>query len=70
VEESSLVFTYCQVPVVYQLSGKSQITVALNKGSQVIYEEQFLDTDLSKHIFTRSDQVEMITVDIDENMLQ
>jgi hypothetical protein len=69
VEEGSLVFTYCQVPVVYQLSGKSQITVALNKGSQVIYEELFLDTDLSKQIFTRSDQVEMITVDIDENRL-
>lgn len=62
--EGSLVFTYCQVPVVYNVSEVENIKVVYNNGKQVTKQGLQLDQVISKSIFERSGEINHITVSI------
>jgi hypothetical protein len=68
--QEALGFTYCQVPVIYQLAKQDQLKVLLRDGSEKRTEELILDAKLTSQVFERSDQVKMIIVNINENTLK
>jgi hypothetical protein len=59
----SLAFTFCQVPVVYHHSDRSEVVVDLADGTQVELTEGSLAADLSARVFQRLGDVVRITVD-------
>ena len=61
---SSFGFTYCQIPVIYQLTGKLGVEVLFKDGSKVNFEDSQLDESLSKQIFERQDTIKQIRVAI------
>lgn len=68
-EKNSLCFTYCQVPVVYQLSDKNAIQVHYANQSTKTLETLIMDTDLSKKIFERTGEITQITVSLSGSFL-
>ncbi len=66
IEESSLAFTYCQVPIVYSLSDESEIDVYTNEEKTEIKKME-LNSDLSNSIFNRDGKIEKIEVKIEKN---
>jgi hypothetical protein len=66
----TLIFTYCQVPIIYKVASEDQLEVILQDGTQVHSEGLFLDARLSNEVLTRSGQVKMISVNIKENRLR
>lgn len=65
----SLVFTYCQVPVVYQLGKKGGIVIDFKDGSSISTAGPCLDVDTSKRIFERTGEVAKITVQVNPGRL-
>jgi len=69
-EEKSLCFTYCQVPIVYMLSHKNNLEIILSDGKNFKYEKLILDKLLSEKIFGRTGEVVKIIVQLDSTMLR
>ncbi|WP_179375072.1 hypothetical protein [Winogradskyella wichelsiae] len=63
-EKNSLCFTYCQVPIIYQLEDDNKIEVLLNDGSVKVFNDLKLDKNISDKIFKRSGEVDQIRVSI------
>lgn len=61
-ENNSLLFTYCQVPVVYVLGEKEGIEVVKNDGSITKAESTMLTESESSLVFQRRGEVRMIKV--------
>ena len=59
-------FTYCQIPVIYQLSDKNAIDVFFKDDSKKEIDSLQLDTETSKKIFQRTGEVEKIIVFINK----
>jgi hypothetical protein len=68
-EKNSLCFTYCQVPVVYQLADKNAIQVHYANQSTKTLETLIMDADLSKKIFERTGEITQITVSLSGSFL-
>jgi len=68
--EHSLVFTYAQVPIVYQLSTASQVCVTFSDQSQQWIEGTSLPQELSAKVFLRTGAIQKITVPIAPNQVQ
>jgi hypothetical protein len=68
--ENSLVFTYTQVPIVYQLSSVSKVCVTFSDQSEQWIEGTTLPQDLSVKLFLRTGAIQKITVFIDPNQVQ
>ncbi|MEB8344754.1 hypothetical protein OO010_01755 [Flavobacteriaceae bacterium KMM 6898] len=62
--ENSFGFTYCQIPIIYELSEQSGLEIFYNNGSSAKLKKAELDESLSKQIFERQDTVKMIKVAI------
>jgi len=58
----SLVFTLCQVPVIYHKGSESSMQVSFADGSESVYNGILLPKDLSKELFCRSGKVTRIDV--------
>jgi hypothetical protein len=69
-EENSLVFTYCQIPIVYRLSTENGIEVHMESGSSLYFQHLTLDKKLSGKIFQRSGEIISILVKIQESILR
>ncbi|WP_299887202.1 hypothetical protein [uncultured Lacinutrix sp.] len=69
-ETSSLAFTYCQVPIIYQMSGVEGLIVVHTNGNTTKYNDTRLNSNISKEIFKRSGSIEMIIVNIDKATLK
>ncbi|MBL7852836.1 MAG: hypothetical protein JNL17_00445 [Cyclobacteriaceae bacterium] len=69
-QPQSLLFTYCQVPVVYQMSNQSSVSVQLRNGSTAKFERPELDLRTSAEIFGRTGTVLQLIVYIDKKILQ
>jgi hypothetical protein len=69
-EENSLCFTYCQVPVVYKLSDKNDLKVFFNQGTSSAFEKLNLDTIVSKQVFGRTGEVIKIVVHLKQENLR
>jgi hypothetical protein len=69
VPAGSLAFTFCQVPVVYELSDGRWIRVSSNDG-ETRSEGGSLDAETSRAVFDRLGRVNLITVGIPEDTLR
>lgn len=62
--ENSLCFTYCQVPIVYQLATDESITVTLTDGSTVAIKGSELGAEYSTMLFKRTGEISKLTVSV------
>ena len=70
-QPGSLSFTFCQVPVVYRLSGKPlRIEVKMAAGETKEFAQDALDVETSRKIFSRTGEVVRIDVSIPEETIQ
>jgi hypothetical protein len=69
-QKDSLGFTYCQVPIIYQISKNNTLKVCFNDGSSKIYDGLTVDKTTSNHVFTRSGFVTQIIVNINPELLK
>ena len=60
--KNELCFTYCQVPIVYQLGNREGITVHLSGGDREEIEGLYLGEKFSKLLFARSGSIATIYV--------
>lgn len=60
--ENSLVFTYCQVPVVYGKGSIDGIEVVQSNGESISIEGTSLNAELSQHLFSRTGKIEQVLV--------
>ncbi|MCF7569003.1 hypothetical protein L3X37_11600 [Sabulilitoribacter arenilitoris] len=60
--KNSLGFTYCQVPIVYQISEKESLEITFKNGNSKAIESLMIDSEISKQIFMRTGEVAQITV--------
>jgi len=63
--EGSLAFTYCQVPVVYQLGNKSGLKIE-SKNEVIESDTWHLDAEMSKKVFKRTGEINKIKVYINK----
>ena len=63
---SSLCFTYCQVPVIYQIAEVEKLEVRYSDGKTKLFNSFSLDFDTSQQIFNRNGEVEQILVSMPE----
>jgi hypothetical protein len=61
-KKNALCFTYCQVPIIYQLADKEQIEVIFNTGDRQFINALQLGKEFSAMLFQRSGQIDSITV--------
>ena len=68
--EESLAFTYCQVPVVYQLANESHLEVFLSDGEVIRSKDLDLDPSLSSKIFGRTGEIVKIIARLNKATLR
>ncbi len=64
VPKNGMAFTYCQIPVVYELSEKHEAKVIYTDGSSKVYKEGRLGINDSKDIFQRTGNVKEVHVSV------
>ncbi|MBU3010684.1 hypothetical protein KO506_04685 [Polaribacter vadi] len=64
IAENQLAFTYCQVPIIYNLSDKNEIEVVLNDDKKVGFNSLVLDKEISTKMFDRTNEINHIKVSI------
>lgn len=69
IPENSMAFTYCQVPVIYELGDKISMTVTLKNQEEIVFNTSVLSAELSEAIFLRKGIVQSIKVFINPNAL-
>jgi len=70
-DENSLGFTFCTVPVIYCLDNKKKIVVYYNDGTESIFEDSStLNLSISQSIFNRDKKINRIKVYIDGGRLK
>lgn len=57
---NQLAFTICNVPVIYTIGSKQEITIRFVDGKQKVIHDSVIDAETSKKIFTRSGEVTKI----------
>ncbi len=65
-----LAFTYCQVPIVYSLSGENSLEITYHDGSINSHTGLTLDTSISEKLFRRTAEIESIKVNIEKTILK
>lgn len=68
--EKSLAFTYCQVPVIYQIDASNKIQLTYSDGSQAVVDSNELSVEQSSAVFLRTNQIAQITVFIAEENIR
>jgi hypothetical protein len=66
----ALCFTYCQVPIVYELSDTNGVEVFYNDNTTARFESLSLDLNTSNQVFNRSGAVSKIIVQVKETILR
>jgi len=69
-EKGMLAFTYCQVPVVYQIAEQNKLEIREQDGTLTAFDSWEVDTEASKAIFDRSGQIQQIKVFIRADYLK
>jgi hypothetical protein len=65
--ENCLAFTYCQIPFIYRLSDRDQISVTKNDGEKISTYGLVLNENISQSIFNREGKVTKVEVMINRN---
>jgi hypothetical protein len=68
--EGSLGFTYCQVPIIYQISDKDSLEIYFKDGKSKIIESLVVDVSISEQIFMRTGEVTKIVASINSAYLK
>ena len=63
-EKDSLCFTYCQVPVIYKISDRNQVSVVFNNESSVEFKSLKTDLETSHKLFDRTGEINYIIVEL------
>jgi len=66
-EKGSLCFTYCQVPIVYQLASENSLTIIFKNRSSIISQNLSIDARTSREIFGRTGDIVQVHVQIVES---
>lgn len=66
----SLAFTYCQVPVIYEIAGQNQLLVQHQNGEQTLLDGLSLNQAMSQQLFERTGEIELIRVHLQEQLLK
>ncbi|MDP7513266.1 MAG: hypothetical protein QF587_05925, partial [Candidatus Marinimicrobia bacterium] len=61
-EKNSMAFTYIQIPIIYTLSDKDQITITLKNDERKTINGSELKPDISRSIFNRTGEITKIEV--------
>ncbi|WP_034058179.1 hypothetical protein [Lacinutrix jangbogonensis] len=69
-EKGSLGFTYCQVPIVYQISENDRLEITFKDGNSKIVDGLTLDQTTSQKVFNRLGEIQNIIVNIKEKHLK
>jgi len=69
-EESSLCFTYCQVPIIYKLAKHDSVEIIYNSQASTRLESLTLDANASQQVFARTGEVVKIIVEVNANRLK
>ncbi|MEP0354785.1 hypothetical protein [Paraglaciecola sp.] len=68
--QKSLAFTWCQVPIIYELTTeKPQLTLSVHDGTTIQYEKLSLDSEFSNALFLHSGLIKRIHVTVRTNQL-
>ncbi|MBT8220160.1 MAG: hypothetical protein KJP00_10055, partial [Bacteroidia bacterium] len=70
IDQGSLCFTYCQVPVIYQLADNEGVEVIYKNNDSKKLETLILDAETSNQIFQRTGVVSRIMVQVKESELR
>ena len=62
-DENSLVFTFCQVPIVYKRSGNMKISAYYQSGQKNVIKSNILPENISQNIFRRNGKTKKIIVE-------
>lgn len=68
-QNNTLCFSYCQVPVVYQIAGSEEVEISFKDGKSKKINSLTLDKESSSKIFQRTGEIGKITVSLKENRL-
>jgi len=63
-EKDTLCFTYCQIPIIYNLGDENAVKVDFTDGKTLQFNTHSLDTETSKKVFSRTGEVETIMVSL------
>lgn len=69
-EEGSLCFTYCQIPIVYKLAVENKLEIIYKDNSHTTSKSLSLDLASSRQIFERTGEVVQIIAQINETELR
>jgi hypothetical protein len=69
-QPNSLCFTYCQIPVIYQVSNQKSIQIIYNDNTTKKFESLTLDVNTSKQVFERTNEINQIIVNVLANELK
>ncbi|WP_248722296.1 hypothetical protein [Seonamhaeicola sp. ML3] len=61
---NSLAFTHCQIPIIYILGEKEEVTVNLKNNQKLIFNNGALDLGTSQSVFERKGDIDHIVVSI------
>ncbi|MCA1764233.1 MAG: hypothetical protein LC664_14755, partial [Flavobacteriales bacterium] len=70
IPENGLSFTYCKVPVVYELADTNAIEVSFSDGTKTLFDGLETDREISGKVFGRSGEVNQIKVRITRERLK
>ena len=69
--ENALCFTFCQVPMIYELGTENSIEIFLEKGIKKVQEDTLeLNKDLSQKIFNRTGEIKKLVVRLKKSDLK
>lgn len=69
-EENSLGFTFCQVPIIYNISTQNEIKVELYDADSLQFEGLELTSTLAQEVFSRSRKIKTIHVSLKASILK
>ncbi|WP_370392501.1 hypothetical protein [uncultured Winogradskyella sp.] len=69
-QPKQLAFTYCQVPVIYEVSNHNGLEVSLEDNSTQKFDKLTLNKNLSSSVFERKNEVKHIKVTIEKSYLK
>jgi hypothetical protein len=66
----SICFTYCQLPVIYNLSDENYLEIEKKDGTLMKQNSLYLNRENSTHIFCRTGEITKITVHVKKSILK
>lgn len=66
----SICFTYCQIPVIYQLADENKLIILKQDGSSISQDSLYLDKETSTKLFCRTGEISQINVHVKQSILK